>query len=238
MNKSKYPIFFVALPKSASSYITDSLYKNFDIRCYPDIDGGDSFNFLLNRNKLIESKKYKYFTSSHCSPIYENFRMIEEYLVKIHIHVREPRQALVSFFYNIERNQIEKPHLNKPLKLCKDYFSLDEMIKKKYLIDRYFPQIVKWINDWYQFQFTAKTKILYTTFEEFKENEKNFHLNMLNFFEFDYGNFRYSSIKTNETHLFRKGENFEWNDFFDLNQKRDMRKILDKKIYEYFKWDL
>ena len=61
---------------------------------------------------------------------------------------------------------------------------------------------------------------------------------MLNFFEFDYSDFKYNSIKTNKTHLYRKGKNFEWDDFFDSNQKKEMRKILDKKIYEYFKWEL
>ena len=102
--------------------------------------------------------------------------IINEYYKNIIVHVRDPRQVVLSNLHNILRNEKDEPILNKVLFLPDNFFSITMERQLDYLIDDYLPYLVTWLNSWINAQNSKSftTEILFTTFEEFKSSNINF----------------------------------------------------------------
>ena len=127
------------------------------------------------------------------------------------IHVRDPRQATLSYIHNLIRNQKEKPILNKMEILPDEYIKWDFASQVDYQIDHRIPFLISWIEGWLDADEDPdfQTKILFTTFEHFKKDKREFINRILDFYQINRDFYNYELIETTPSkgqHLYRQGK--------------------------------
>lgn len=241
--KIKEPFFFNALGKSASSYISAQLPAGLNMRSMKQIGGGAEPLFLLNQRLIQEASKFNCFANHHVSAHPINLAILNKNFKKIIIHVRDPRQATLSYLHNILRNQKTDPELNDVLFLDKNFFKWDFKKQLDYMIDFRLPQIIDWINGWIKAHKDKhfKPKILFTTFEDFKNDNAKFFNKILKFYNIPESEFCYI-LKKKPKHkgkkgfLFRKGKTNEWREVFSESQQKKMNKMIPEEFFKKFNW--
>ena len=243
LNKLKYynsplkePIFLIAMSKSASSFLSDSLPKGLNINYLPNVTGGAEPNFLLNQSMIEIVYKKNLFADTHaiCNDI--NKLIIKKYFKKIIVHVRDPRQACLSYLHNILRNQKNDKILNDLLFLPNDFFDKNFNDQLDFIIDNRMQFNVKWIQSWINFSNSENVSVHFSTYEELVNNEENFYNQILFFYNIDKKNFKRVIKKNKNKYLFRKGKTDEWKTVFNSNQIKKVNELMPDDFFSRFNW--
>ena len=234
------PLFINAIGKSASSYLVSTFLKCMTIQHQRQIAGGSEPTFLLNQRLVQEASEHNMFCNQHVLASPYNKTLINEYFSKIVIHLRDPRQATLSWLHNIERNEQTDPVLNKVLLLPKNYFEWTFEEKLKYQINERYPFNVAWIQSWIDADADPdfKTKILFTTFEQFKIDQHKFFKDILDFYSIPYKGFNFDLLpEPTSEHLYRKGKVAEWRTVFSETQIEHVNALLPSVFTQKFSWE-
>jgi hypothetical protein len=233
------PILIMAMSKSASSYINSALLSVLDIQRMGQIAGGAEPQFLLNERLVKAAVEGRMLANQHADASPYNRILINHYYNKMIVHMRDPRQALLSYFYNIERNQNEDKILNDVLILPVNYFNWSMEVKLDYLIDNRLPLTIDWIRSWIDAEKSPefKTTILFTTYEEFVLNNYDFFIKIFDFYDLQHSQFNVQLLPTpSSDHLFRRGNISEWITVYTDEQKQRIRDLIDPIIFKRFNW--
>lgn len=233
------PMLLVALPKSASSFITAMLTNGLNINRQAHIGGGAEPEFLLNQRLVEEAAEKKRFAEYHIPAHPINRAIIAQYYRKMVVHLRDPRQATLSNLHNILRNQSTEPALNKPLLLPDGFFGLSFEAQLDIHLRRYLPNVVSWIQGWVDAQESPDfaTDILFTRFEDFRSDRDAFFKKIFNFYTIPCERFWFDYMrKSHKKHLFRRGSIDEWETVFSEAQKKWAWERIPGELAQRFGW--
>ena len=244
---SKLPgIFLNTMPKSASVYIFSWIAQCLNLKhitvslsLFPDD--------LVIREKLDVLVKENVITQEHIPATDINLRFIAARMKKLVVHVRDPRQATLSWVHHLDRfhRQMDVHPGNWSAieavtpALPEDYFQRTFEEKIDWQIDNHLPLLVGWTEKWLDVQKEGLygLDILITQFESFVTDPEETIRSILRHYGISEDRFDWSLSpeKTAEVH-FRKGRIDEWLSVFTTEQRERAGKQIPEHLRARFNW--
>jgi len=268
-------IVFAALPKSGSTYLLESLHQNLgyqhmpspsDLRKEPSVV---AFHTCYNtRASLQDSPKVseEFFQKKlqvarvhyHAPRVVDDKKRglplfsadkLKKNGNKMIVHLRDPRQALVSYVHHLNKNinsarglSFVLPDLSWWDYDFSGYCGTDFKTQMDWAIENHLPHIVHWMNDWVAFKDTEDkspngVKIMITTYDELVENESQLFQKIADFYGIPFDMTHFKPVAKNVSVRFRKGERDEWRSVLTEAQKNRMAEIVPVELLRRFNWD-
>ncbi|MBO6785023.1 MAG: sulfotransferase domain-containing protein [Alphaproteobacteria bacterium] len=239
------PILFNTMPKSGSIFISRSLARALGIgetkiavSLFPDD--------LVLRDRLDTLALGNLISQQHLPAREPNLRFLANRLDRMIVHVRDPRQATLSWLHHLDNFHAHRelePACRLGLEavspaLPADYFERDFAEKLDHLLSSHYAQLIEWTQNWVAAENTVPgLDIRITTFEEFVADPRGFMAEVLAFFEIPETAFDDTNLPRREaqTH-FRVGRTDEWLEVFSEDQKARANTLLPKDLCTRFAW--
>lgn len=244
-------IVIAAIPKSGSTYLLKSLQLNLGytrhrlIKTYKDssqVAKGKIHSFFAKKSVLDKShfrSPINYHTGSalYVLPVLQ-IPTLKRYSNKLVVHVRDPRQILISLLHHIDNNVDGSSYLTREIKAQYPTWTFEEKIA--WGIVNIYPSIVAWIDDWIlykqqQDKIFNGMQILFTTYEEMVLDDQQLYNKILSFYEIPKTE-NFSRPAKDKGVLFRKGDPQEFRQIYTKEQLDTLNAMIPTYMLEYFNW--
>lgn len=248
---NKPNIIIIAIPKSGSSYLEAAVRRNLE---YSDM-GIHSFytqeknrfitnfpEFFKNNAKISKghSRAPINMTINNTYKIYPalDLTSLRRYTNKFILHLRDPRQVLLSHIHFIT-NSNDSKILSSEIKSAFLNLSLHEKIN--WGIDNLLPSMIEWYNNWLAIKELEDLKqngmqILITTYEEILTDDLALYNKILDFYGIQSPK-EYLSPPKDAKLKFRKGDPNEYKSIYTAEQQQRIDAIVPKNLLQRFNWD-
>lgn len=238
-------LFLSTLPKSGGQYLALSLQKGLGINQVP-VPGSysisfDEILFLPFLDATLDSSQDVLIVSHALSNDF-NRVAITQYVDRLIVNVRDPRQATLSNTHNLNliHRHSGKEQLFLSLQLPHNYFlwSLPEQITWQ-IEEGFLPNAIKFMQGWLEADRDPKfyPPILFTRYEDLVENPENYFETIVEFYGIKKSRFKFPERpKFNENTHNRKGEIDEWRSVFTPEQAEKACSMIPENIYIFFNW--
>jgi len=229
-------IFINTLPKSGSVYIYSTLCEGLK-KSFCRISLNTFPEDIINIKNFKEFVKSNSLTQEHLNASERTIQLLEKYQVKFVLHVRDPRQALLSWAHHLNRYRLAPGlhDLYKP-RVPRLYFTWKLEQQLDWLIENHFPHFVQWIADWLKVYKENRLQMKLMTYEHFHENPNQYFEEILDFYDIPLSAFSIPSIPKEVSTHYRKGMIDEWRDVFTLEQQRRVNELIPEELFSEFSW--
>lgn len=232
------PVFLNTMPKSGSVFIMESLAKALDVPYVP-VSPGYFPDDLLLLGAMRRLALGGAVTQCHCPPHATNIALMCAFSDRIVIHVRDPRQATLSWLHHVQTFQAQKDALVvlSP-RLPEDYFDKDLAAQIDWQIDNHLPCVVQWLETWLKVAEGGKSgiRILFSTYEDFHGDPRKFLEKILAFYDVPDARYEIQGLEKTTGRNFRKGTIDEWREVFDPDQAERATAAIPDHMFERFGW--
>lgn len=232
-------ILIATLPKTGTVFLQNSLCRGLG-RPQLDVPSGGLFPYANIPHEAINRLKQQgAIFVMHCAPNRWNIVEIKERLDRVVIHLRDPRQALISWtYYVVDLITKLDPVQGKHFGIPDDYLNWDFPKQLDWQIENYYPYQIEWIQGWVNAaeEVSQKTKILFTTQEELATDQNAFFNRILDFYEIPRAAFTYPSIPRQQDMNFRAGQVSEWKEKMSRPQIESVTRAIPTPLFERFGW--
>ena len=240
--KRKLPsILLITLPKSGSMYICNSLMGQCGLR--PVITGDHTFPFApIYADKLKKFALGCAIDQAHYMPTTKNLSLLkEEGILKLVVHFRDPRQALLSWVHYVDKlNDRGIVQWEQDVELPSNYFTKSLEEKTDFMIEHFYPHLVSFISKWLCYERDGVSKwgieVLFTEFRKMKNTPDYFFEEICKFYNIKLSNLDRNYNSTSAHSHDRKGEVDEWRKIFTVAQIDRTTAMLNDDILERFVW--
>ena len=243
-NKQLMPGILVnTLPKSGSMYILDSLSKGLNFSIIGISNSSWPDDVIYNNEEILSRLASGGVICNHHLPVNSvNLTLIGQWLDKLIVHVRDPRQATVSLVHHLNRLKNQNPRwlLLSPNLFEEGYFSMSLTDQINWQIEKgYFRQTINFIENWLNISESPSfhPQILFTKHEDLALKPQQFFQKILDFYEIDNSTFIVPAVpqfKVNSHQ--RKGSVEEWKQIFTDEQLEKTSSLIPQKLMERFNW--
>lgn len=230
------PMLITSMPKSGTYFISNYLADGLGARTvivgnqyFPD-DG-------VSWNSLREFAKGNVISQDHFSPSKLTLFHASRFVDRMVCHVRDPRQATLSWVKYIEEfNPTDAKTLIYP-PLPEDYYERKLTARLDWAIDNWLPYLVEWTMAWLaEADQPDGLSIKITHFESMVRDEEQFFAEILDFFEIPRARFRKPQLVLDKALHFRAGEIDEWRSVFSQKQQDRASELISKDLAERMTW--
>ena len=224
-------ILLNTMPKSGSVYILKSLAKIVDLKTK---HFGDPSNGRISDKDVTAFSTGGFVAQNHLAPSAENLRVLEQLKPRMVLHLRDPRQAMLSWLHHVDwKNRTEGLVLpGQPV----GYYEWPLSSKIDWQIDNYLPWLMAWTTQWVAIADEGTFPVLITHQDDLRCNEKAFFDAILSFYEmrldFELPNL---ARTLDETH-FRNADPEEWVRTFSRVQADRADAALPRSLRMRFGW--
>jgi tetratricopeptide (TPR) repeat protein len=220
-------VLLCTLPKSGSIYLMTRLSNA--LRLLPV---RLQFENVMGKTRMLNSW-IEAFTQGGClahghfeSSADEVFPLLRHGINRMVLHVREPRQATVSFLYSLENMhsdsalRIQKAHVLG--QLPPRYWSWSISDKLTYHIYTFFNYLIRWLQGWFALSRMddPPLEILLTNFDELVDDEMGLFKRILDFYKIPLNKADFSGTHDSRAYgHHRKGSKDEWRTLFTDEQR-------------------
>ncbi len=231
-------VVFNALPKSASDYISDALAKGLNLDDYFAVTG--VFPNKLLRRDAMANVKAGALLYDHVDAAGFNQILLSQYVDRMIVHVRDPRQALVSWTHHFRQRYENRDEVLAFYQFCPDYYSWSFERQLDWQIEHYFHHFVDWITGWLDADENPgfKPAILFSTFETFRTDPRKYFEGILKFYDIAPERFSFPEVTHPSREHFRQGSMNEWQRVFTNAQIDKTSAMLRGRIAPTFGWDV
>ncbi len=235
--EGKFPtIFTVTLPKSGSVYLLETLSRTLDahpVRSSLTYYPGD----VINLTGLREMMRGGYILQSHVNASRQNIDIVNAYVDRLVVHVRDPRQHLLSLIHYFERlhNELPEALLKYTPPLPADYFGWDFDRIIDWHLTHYLPTAVDWISGWVEAARSELSgRVLLTEYGDLQSDISPLIEGILDFYGIDPVTVvpAQKDVSTN----FRRGDPDEWRTVFSASQIERAATMIPDPLREKFNW--
>lgn len=230
-------ILFNTLPRSASIFITTALRLMLqrEFLMVAEIDSADNAILPLAAACFAQGGVV---SQAHLPATPHNLAVMNACLDRLVIHVRDPRQAVLSLVYLFRRQQAAGPdRIRFQPPLPPDYLerSLAEQID--WNLTHYYPVLIRWIEGWLDVreQGGFDGQLLFTRYEDFHADAEGFYRQLLDFYGLTPLSREIVGYTPPEGYLnFRKGDPAEWREVFSRRQLALANALLPLRLQNLF----
>jgi hypothetical protein len=233
-------ILLNTMPKSGSVYIQKSLSK---ILGFATMDLGNSYG-LIDQMNIQDTRTFSrggFVSQNHLAPSPENLQVLRHFKLKMVLHMRDPRQALLSWVHHLQYvtggNDTSEELLYVTPRPPFGYFKLSLSRQIDWQIDNYMPQLVHWAERWVEITDLNTIPIMITHQNALRTEEKAFFDKILAFYDIDLDYALPNLARTiKETH-FRLADPMEWSRTVTPEQGIRAASMIPKSLSIRFGWD-
>jgi hypothetical protein len=237
--KRQEGILLNTMPKSGSIYVARSLQKILGLDF---MYLGNGYN-LIDQIALQAARKFcdgGYVSQNHFAASTENLQILEHFKLKMVLHLRDPRQALLSWVHHLDRitdcNDESEFLLYFTPRTPPGYFGLSLSRKLDWQIENCLPDLIAWTKRWLEIADRGTIPILITHQNDLRFNEKAFFDSILAFYQVSRDYVPPNLPKTDETH-FRRADPAEWRRTFSPEQAAQAASKIPDELRTRFSWD-
>jgi hypothetical protein len=237
-------ILMVAVPKSASVLIIERLMLALRKPAVAAM-GGAFPDFVLCQEGFMRLERLQGIAHTHLAPSRTNLLELSMRfgLDRLLVHLRDPRQVIVSWSHFIPAviahvDPVQRIHYDMP----EEFLSWNEPQRLDWLIDHHLPMFIAWIDGWMRAPQHPwfSTRILFTTFEEMKQEPLAFFRRILSFYDVPPDRVPAEDLAVGAAqpgqHNFRRGEIDEWRRVFTPEQAERANALVPRAMLERFGW--
>ena len=231
---SKVPVLVSSLPKAGTIYLLESLsYGLFKKGKIPSC--GVFPNYYILSYALLEIINNGGVSVSHIPPNRYNFDIIENLTDRMIVHVRDPRQATLSWIEYFKK-------LPKKYSLMygydEHYEALGQDDKIRYMRDKFYKDSLEFIKGWVDLSENpgSKVQILIKTNEELSTNPIVYFNSILDFYDIPREMFILPPPPVVGEKHFRKGQVGEWRHRFPDREVEAYTNMIPHRLRERFGW--
>lgn len=236
-------IIFNTMPKSGSIYIAKTLAASLGIE-FREISLSYGFfpNYFIYADELKRINQGNVIRQEHFDASEINLHLLSKYANKLVVHVRDPRQATLSWLHHFNRLAAISKNIpyavNYTIHIAPDgYLDWSFSEQLDWHIHTHLRSLAEWINGWVTCaNSTGDVEILFTRFEDLVADENLFMKGILQFYSIPISAFNYSPASKDISNNYRNGEVNEWRDLFNGNQKDLCCRILGDNLLNKFQW--
>jgi hypothetical protein len=232
-------ILLNTMPKSGSVYIEKSLAKILNLGTM----------YLGNRYALIDQVDVRdalafsrggFISQNHLAPSLENLQILQHFKLKMVLHLRDPRQALLSWVHHLhyvtDGDDMSEALLYFAPRPPFGYFKFSLSRQIDWQIETYMPQLVRWAARWIEIADRDATPILITHQNDLRTKEKAFFDAILTFYQLNLDYALPNLPRTlDETH-FRLADPMEWRRTFTADQAIQATALIPESLRMRFGW--
>ena len=235
------PILFATMPKSGSIYIANRLVNAFAAPfCRISLN-------LFPVDPIIPSWLAAFalggaVCQEHLDASPRNLELLQRHgVTRLIVHVRDPRQATLSWTHHVETLTEDAAFLRRRLapSLPADYDGLSFSRKLDWQIGRHLPLLMEWLTPWVAMVDDAAQglAVLFTRYEAFRRSEDDFFAELRRFYGIENADFAANPADlTSERFHFRKGRTDEWREVFSEAQRDAAWTRMPSRLNERFGW--
>jgi hypothetical protein len=179
-------------------------------------------------------------SQNHLAPSPENLQILQYLGLKMILHLRDPRQALLSWVYYLDwasgRCDTSEVLLYVTPRPPSGYFDFSLSRKIDWQIENYLPQLVAWAARWVDIADSETIPILITHQEDLRTHEKAFLDAILAFYRLSFDYTLPSPPRTMEATHFRRADPMEWIQTFTPDQAARATKLIPVSLRIRFGW--
>lgn len=230
------------MPKSGSVYIREGLARILNLKpCY--LGARYALIDQIDIDKAMEFSRGGYVSQNHLAASPENVQLLKHFKLKMILHLRDPRQALLSWIYHLDyitRGEDQSIELLYFIpRTPSGYFDLSMSDKIDWQIDNYLPQLVAWASRWIAIADSGCIPVLITHQEELRTNEKIFFDSILSFHNIDDLTYSMPNVpRTMKDTHFRLADPTEWIRTFTPDQTLRATSEIPSSLQERFGWQV
>ena len=226
------------VPKSASESIWNRLAEGLNLgQCFLSL--GLFPDCCLLPSRVRYAARGGLIIKEHIAATTHNRKTLVEYgLDRVVVHLRDPRQALLSWVHFV-RNDVSQ-RLLAPLwrKIVPQAEVLSYSLEGQldWAIDHYLPYLIDFVNDWTSVEQNPESglKVCFASFERFRRDPDGYIDRVLEFYDIDKADFRRDS-EAEVVHM-RKGLIDEWREVFTPAQKERAWALIPEDMAERQGW--
>lgn len=235
------PVLINTMLKSGTGYLTKVLTEKFSLPQYFITLRGSPNDWLLP-SYLAQFAKGGAVSVQHMDASPDNLdQLAAAGIRKIYLHIRDPRQATVSYLHHLENNLVGDLYALRnwiqPF-LPGNYTELSWSQKVDWHARNHVPGLIQWLQEWlFVVEHDSRFEILLIDFNRFRQDEAGAINEVLAFFGIDE---RISTgdlpDKKNVPH-FRSGQSEEWRSVFTKRQQAIMHALMPAAWFDRFGWE-
>jgi hypothetical protein len=233
-------ILLNTMPKSGSVYIQKSLAKILDCRT---LDAGNRYA-LIDQIGLRDARALiggGYVAHSHLAPSLENLQILQHYKLKMVLHLRDPRQALLSWVHHIDwvtgGSDTDEQLLYCTPRPPAAYFGLSFARKIDWQIDNYLPQLATWLTRWMAVADAKMIPIIVTHQDTLRTDERALFDSILKFHQLRVDYALPNLPRTLADTHFRRADPTEWQRTFSPQQAMRATALIPESLRQRFGWN-
>jgi flagellar biosynthesis chaperone FliJ len=233
------PILFTTMPRSGTYFISTLFAEGLRIK--PTIVSNQYFpHDTVRYHALKELANGNYVSQDHFAASRINLTHISRFMDRMVCHVRDPRQALLSWVHHIEQYRGNpETHLFIYPPLPADFYERALDGKLRWAVDNWLPLLVSWTEEWVRAADAGgPVTIKFTHFERMIEDTQAFAFEVLDFFAIPRDRFVPPKIALDEKIHFRRGETEEWRRVFPAVLRRRAASLIPGALAERMGWRL
>ncbi len=174
--RSRQQVMVFALPKSAGTSVVQTLAATLQVRHLASgLDDARTPGYsasVLDPLLMERLSGRTLLHQTHAMPWRENLQRVRDHAYpKLLVHLRDPRDALLSYYYMAEKYELHRLRL---LLLCPDYDRLEPGERMAVLARHVYPRFLEWIIGWVAAADALGDRARVTSFETFKREPEAF----------------------------------------------------------------
>ncbi len=229
------------VPKSGSVFLRTSICRTLNAEV-SDIGNGFGFIDQIHVRKLINlvESRIPVVCQGHFACDRINIQTLEYMNTKMVVHLRDPRQVLLSWIHHLDRITGQDATSENVLytfpRVPQNYFRFDLQAKIDWQIDNFLPDCHVWVKKWVDYADTHAQNVIVTEYKELNDPvsilSRIFEFSGLNV---DLIQFPSLNEGTDVTH-FRKGLENEFLEVFSDSQIKACKETAPTDLYQRFGW--
>ena len=227
------------MPRSGSMYMSHHLGRVYGTLFFRIASPGFPESHLIEEKVRILSKGGLW-DQGHLNASEGNLDILEANGVsRILLHVRDPRQATLSWAHHSEREMVgPNAHLRLRMgnRVPRDYDDRAWDEKLQWHAENWLPVLVEWTKRWVDVQSNdPRFRIKLSEFRNLKERPIETINGMFELFDIPFRTEEVLETRPGLAH-FRKGSVDEWQDVFSIKQKETMGRLIPVEMKTMFGW--
>jgi hypothetical protein len=226
------------MPKSGSVFLMHTLSETLGCG---RLHLGNMYSLIdqISLEKMQAFAKGGWVAQDHLAPSLENLQILKHFGCAMVLHVRDPRQAMVSWTHHLDR--IYRKHGEEPLLLVapcppSGYFAWNFTDKVDWQIDHYLPQAIDWLVRWLAVHDNGEIPVLLTDYGELSGDADRLCRRICGFYGIAVDGLRFVDIpKTIDNH-FRLADDEEWLRVLDPAQIARVNALVPAELAARFGW--
>jgi hypothetical protein len=236
------PILITTMPKSGTYYISKLFTQGLFIDSR--IVSHQYFPYdVIRQPELRVFAQGNMVSQDHFDASKINLVHIAKHVDRMVVHVRDPRQAMLSYVHYLATSRFRREEDETRLfiypPMPDDFYQFDLEARIDWAIENWLPLLVEWTEEWVAAAETLyRPRIKFTRYEDLVADRDRFVQDVLEFFRIPVERYFPPSIEPDEDIHFRKGEVAEWMTAFTPKQAAAASAKIPLGLATQFGWSV